>query len=615
MITIEAITIVKFYLVEEMSLGLGKPGVHCVIGRNLDGGSDSNGSGKSTIFEALTWCFFGITSRGKFEPEDGCEVIIWFKDRDQGCIVQRARKNGTVSLTITLEGETPLNVSGKNVATGNELVIGLLGCDYHTFTRSIYFPQEGVIPFGYLTDKILKEFFLEKFLEIGWVSECHERVKTVLKNAQNRLVVLERNIEYNENAIREYSISLERESTESNLWEIERQDKLVDIQQSIDEHSLHIPDVQPTEGWEEERRRIREKSDKYSVLVQKWEKKIREIENEQHTRNVSINRIDIKLVATKKDIINYQDRIGTKCRSCGNLITEQNVSHVLEETKMKEEELLEGKKNLEEVFEIFGDKLLVYDGVKKHCEDIANILYDKESELVKANDNPEVKRLRKIIEDMRKRYDDLKKSKNPYEARKKEAKELKWKKEKEKVSLVMEQKTIQEEITVFQFWMIGFGVQGIQSFLLESMTPTLNSKIKKYLDMISGGMLQAEFHTVKKLKNGEYRENFGLSASSTVGAQTYRGLSGGEKARVNIAVSLALGEMKRIQSEKEINLLILDEPFNGLDSEGVSDVLSLLKENFNQMPLFLVSHVDVDQSMVDDLIVMKKQNGISSLEV
>jgi DNA repair exonuclease SbcCD ATPase subunit len=634
MININSVHLQGFYKAEALFLALDKPGVHAVVGKNLDGGSQSNGAGKSTIFEALTWCLYDRTARGQYKPEKPCAVIVNIEDDEFIHEITRKRDNGTSTLKIyaKLKGsdkDDTIELSGRNIATGNDMVQNLLGMDYDTFSRSVYFPQEGVIPFGYLTDKILKEFFLEKFLDIGWISYCYQNAKSEVTLYESQKINLQGSID---SVIEKKEMMLHVKDlaiTDEAEWQREKADSIDKLEREIKEAEAIIVPYRAEAGKRTGNEMIAHRIAKIKRSIIDHEAYLRHYKRESEELGKKVARFDLIIAQCQREVRNIRGKlddmeslIGTRCSECGSIITKKGLSdhrkQLENRLRISEVELqsflVENEKKQVELSEASDNIKAFEEAILKGNEERQKLFVELSSREDEEKERA-MNRLESKMKDQKAELTRLKLSASPYTERIKA-----YEAELEELERAVEEaegklKACDECLVPARFWQEGFGVQGIQSFLLETITPVLNSKIKKYLDMISDGMLKAEFHTVVKLKSGEYRERFGLSASKRGGADNYRGLSGGEKARVNLAVSLALGEMKLIQSEKEINLLILDEPFNGLDSQGVSDVLGLLREHFDQKPLYLVSHVDVDPSMVDDLIVVKYENGITSLEV
>jgi DNA repair exonuclease SbcCD ATPase subunit len=88
-------------------------------------------------------------------------------------------------------------------------------------------------------------------------------------------------------------------------------------------------------------------------------------------------------------------------------------------------------------------------------------------------------------------------------------------------------------------------------------------------------------------------------------------LSGGEKARVNVATLLAIRKLMQTLSSSRINLLILDETVEALDVDGKDKLVEvLLKEE--HLNTFLVSH-GFSHPLLEKVNVIKR-NNISRIE-
>ena len=105
------LTVTDFCCFSSFTLKLKKAGLVWITGRNKDTKSaDNNGSGKSTIFKALTFGLYGLTidgERGDGVIRDGAtraEVIVLIGDRDFTYRVTRVRKPGAPTLKLFKDG-------------------------------------------------------------------------------------------------------------------------------------------------------------------------------------------------------------------------------------------------------------------------------------------------------------------------------------------------------------------------------------------------------------------------------------------------------------------------------------------------------------------------------
>ncbi len=95
----------------------------------------------------------------------------------------------------------------------------------------------------------------------------------------------------------------------------------------------------------------------------------------------------------------------------------------------------------------------------------------------------------------------------------------------------------------------------------------------------------------------------------------YNFLSGGERTAVALAYRLALNQtINSILSEiKTKGLVILDEPTDGFSQTQLNKIRDVLQQ-LNIEQLIIVSHDQKIESFVDNVIKLKKENGISRVE-
>ena len=92
-------------------------------------------------------------------------------------------------------------------------------------------------------------------------------------------------------------------------------------------------------------------------------------------------------------------------------------------------------------------------------------------------------------------------------------------------------------------------------------------------------------------------------------------LSMGESKILDFCVLMA---MVKVLKTKYINLnvLFLDEIFASLDADNTSIVIRLLKEFASEtsMNIFIIHHANLERSLFDNYISVKKTNGFSDID-
>lgn len=174
---------------------------------------------------------------------------------------------------------------------------------------------------------------------------------------------------------------------------------------------------------------------------------------------------------------------------------------------------------------------------------------------------------------------------------------------------------VAEDVAYLEFWVDGFGNQGVKSLLFDTVTPYLSFRGNEYLEVLSNGTGRLQFHTQATLASGELRDRFNVEAVFQGGGSGYEKLSGGEGRRVDISTLFALGDLAASRSMVPVLLRILDEPFENLDAPGAEQVVRLLREKIlpSSRTIMVVTHDDNLKSLMDNRVLVRKERGVSQL--
>ena len=143
-----------------------------------------------------------------------------------------------------------------------------------------------------------------------------------------------------------------------------------------------------------------------------------------------------------------------------------------------------------------------------------------------------------------------------------------------------------------------------KSYLLESVIDYLNKKISKY-----SRVLFSENY-VQLVSNGN-------NLDITVNEKSYESLSGGERQKVDLCIQFALRDMLVNVTGFSCNILVLDEIFDNLDETGCDNLLKLLSELFCDIDSIYVitHHADIAVPYDKQIIVNKDFTNLSKVEV
>ena len=129
---------------------------------------------------------------------------------------------------------------------------------------------------------------------------------------------------------------------------------------------------------------------------------------------------------------------------------------------------------------------------------------------------------------------------------------------------------------------------GIKTKIIKQYLPIINKLVNKYLTQMGF------------LINFNINENFLETIKSRYhDVFSYQNFSEGEKMRIDLSLLFAWRAIARMRNSVNTNLLILDEVFDGsLDANGTEDFIKIMKTLVGDVNMFVISHKQ--EQMVDN---------------
>lgn len=164
---------------------------------------------------------------------------------------------------------------------------------------------------------------------------------------------------------------------------------------------------------------------------------------------------------------------------------------------------------------------------------------------------------------------------------------------------------LSERMSIVNVLTKTFSTTGLVAYKIECLVKDLEEITNQYLVDLSDGRFQIGFKVSASDKLNVVITDNGRDIEMLA-------LSGGERARVNVATLLAIRKLMQTLSSSRINLLILDETVEALDVDGKERLIEVLlrEEHLNT---FLVSH-GFSHPLLEKVNVVKS-NNISQIEV
>jgi len=641
-----------FCCFSSFALKLKKAGLVWITGRNKDTKSaDNNGSGKSTIFKALTWTLYGQTidgERGDGVIKDGAQkavACVLIGDRDSTYKVTRTRKPGSPLLKLSKDGAA-VKLPKKELQAR---IDSLLGLDYQAFKNTVFYGQNDSSRFADpKTRDSERKGVLHKILGLGILKLCHEETRRRRLARRKDLTAVETKIEAQKARIEEQSLDELRKGMKQ--FERVRQHELERVQREIDLMSDDI-DESELNGSTEQIAELALKKAKLAKKIYDWEG-VRDLFNipymegtETETRN-EIEKLKTELRKVKRDrtILGsnaavYADQLslleGSNCPTCSSPIKKGVAKKHKKEIQDKFEDFVEQITTKGPIIKSIKKKILAQKKILSKVQtDLGKV--DKLKHLIDSGDkkiagmNRQIANLEKQCAEQDKQaalrqrdldtlHAELKKNEkeeNPFIELLKKALEKARLYIAQLKTLKKKKRKVVSDLANIEYWFRGFSNQGLPSFVLDGVMPILTDRANHYLEMLTDGDIIVDFSTQreKKATKGEMRDE--IAINWTIEGVTGYPPSGGQLKKIEIATDLALMDLAVSNGGKAPDILCLDEILDGLDEKGVQRVLLLLQDlRRKRGSIFVISHDDRMSEIFERSIIVKKKNGESKLKV
>lgn len=595
-----------------------------IMGFNADGGGDSNGSGKSVIFDGIVYALYGVTLRNISIADifrrgtSECSVEFHFEQDGMEYHVLRTRDANASKVSLVANGQS----IGKSGQAGTQDIINsVLGMNAKTFIAVATFGCD-TLRFASATDKEQKEL-LERLLDIGIYDEALVRVRTSIRDIESEIKGLDisiQNIKAEEARQRSINtqIQSELEVAESvyQTWESEVKTRLEGAKSGLAIFSGTVGVFLEQQSKLVEPKKAEDFSSGKNRIVQEIETKIYRAQSDLNSLNNEHARLESELSLNQK-------LIGTPCRLCGRNLTEKELNNIIEklaESTIAAEDRIETLKK--EVFGLTERLVSARKEAESASSDYAAGMADWSRwhyEYIKISDKINSARrdetiARNNVSTIENELQNGGPRRNIYELRTRISlgtAEVERKRE----TIGKQMKEIdakREELSYLKFWEVGFGYGGIRSMILDDVAAQLTDAANKYLQILTNGIINIRISTQSQTASGELREKFAVQVYNQYGAGAFEGNSGGEKQRIEISIALALFELAQSRASKPVGFALYDEIFERLDATGCEAVMRILATN-KTGNVFVISHNPYMLQHFTNVIKIEKREGISKV--
>ena len=534
----------------------------------------SNGAGKSTILDSLTFVLFNRPFRKINKPqlvnsvnEKNCLVEIEFSSNNREYLVRRGIKPNVFDIEV--DGKL-LDKRGDDRDNQVTLEENILKVNYKSFTQIVILGSSTFVPFMQLSAAHRREV-IEDLLDIRVFSSMSSIVKDRTRTIRDELKLLE----LKKSSLKEKgemqakfitditkrgeaNIETKRESIKQHMLEQQQlQESCVDVLAKIEELNVEL----------EELKGAGDKLRKLGGLKGK---------------------IQQKITTLSKNHKFFHDN--TSCPTCTQDIDEDLRQSKIGELNTEAKKLKSGYQDLEKAI---GEE----ETREANFVEVSGNVLDLNRKLTSNNTN--ITNITKNISGLENEITSIRDSIDNQAESKEKLNDIvsKLKSSTEEIS------KLKVEMDKHKFLNDLLKDGGVKTSIIKKYIPLINKHVNKYLQMM-------EFYI-----NFNLDEEFNETVVSPIHERfSYASFSEGEKMRIDLALLFTWREVARVRNSVNTNLLIMDEVFDSsLDGFGTEEFLKIIRYVIKDANIFIISHKTELHERFDSVLRFEKERGFSKL--
>jgi len=623
----------NFLAITEAKVNLADRGLVVIQGVNhADTSAQSNGAGKSSIPDALCWCWFGTTARGvsgddvvNDDAKKNCRVVSVVEDGHMTYTATRHRKHKTGKNTFTITAYDGIKTTDLTKGTEKltqEVANQIIGCSLDVFAGSIYAGQEAMPDLPAMTDKNLK-VLIEEAAGVTVLEGAYKKAREDHAAATAIHGTLSANHATMTSRKAWFEGQIATVKIQADAWEKDKEARVNALRAEAGTVVAELKKFQAEVAAYDEMALIAgiEDCDDKIAAVGAENMELSRLEKELSDATALLRSYEGEIDMFGRwhgeavdELDKVKHKVGCPCSACGRPLTNAELGTA---TK-KAEDLVESraKSQDEAVVKFKAQESVVAsaqaarDAFKLSMTDLSAVNAQRASlssqhasyTALVGRQNVATTLARSLRDKITKAMTEA----NPYLSQvEKHADEL-VKVEKEIDALEKRIKEQTELVAVEAEVVKVFSPAGVRAHILDEVTPFLNTQTSKYLATLSDGNIDAVWTTLTPNAKGELKEKFTIDVTNATGGKIFKGLSGGEKRKVRIATALALQDLVATRASKPIDLFIGDEIDDALDAAGLERLTMILEEKARERgSVFVISHNEIRDFIKQVMLVEK----------
>jgi len=534
----------------------------------------TNGAGKSTILDALTFVLFNKPFRRINKPqlinttnEKDCLVEIEFSVNSRDYLVRRGIKPNIFDIEVN---GVSLHKEADDRANQRILEENILKVNYKSFTQIVILGSSTFVPFMQLTTSNRREV-IEDLLDIRIFSAMNNLIKDKIREKKDQIKSLELKKETLKDKMKMQQSFIEELENRGNANINANKEKIANLDAEV---GIYMTESAKTE-------------EQIFTYTKEQEELIGADDKLVKLNNLK-GKISQKVSAITKEHKFFTEN--TVCPTCTQTIEEEFRLNRIADAQNKAKELQKGFQELEETIKLEQERERQFTVLSKEITKLNHEISqnntrislnqrqirDLESEIQTitqnlANRNTEHEKLEEFQTNLQKTFEDLSKKK--------------------------------EEIVYYDFAYSLLKDDGVKTKIIKKYLPFINQQVNRYLQMMD---FYINFHL---------DEEFNETVKSPIHEDfSYSSFSEGEKMRIDLALLFTWREVARVKNSVNTNLLIMDEVFDSsLDGFGTDEFLKIIRYVIKDANIFVISHKAELHDKFESVIRFEKVKGFSRM--
>jgi len=534
----------------------------------------TNGSGKSTMLDALTFSLFNKPFRKVNKSqlinatnEKDCVVEVEFNVNNKNYLVRRSIKPN--KFDIEVDGNLMHKESDDRI---NQKILeeNILKVNYKSFTQIVILGSSSFVPFMQLSTSNRRDV-IEDLLDIRIFSAMNTLIKEKIRTEKEKI----RSLDLKRDNIKD-KICMQ----ENFIKELEEQgkDNITENQKKRDKLGDEICVlIMKTEGLEDDVYGLTEKQKEVTGAGEKLLK-----------LNTFKGKLSNKVATLTKEHKFFSENV--TCPTCTQNIEESFRLNRINDVQTKAKELKKGYDDLEETIKEEQNRERQFNQLSKEITKLNNGI---------SKNNTQISGFQRQIRDL--------------ESEVQRFTEQLANRSTENEKLVEFTKTLEttleesserrEEVVYHDFAYSLLKDDGVKTKIIKKYLPFINQQVNRYLQLM-------DFYI-----NFTLNEEFVETVKSPIHEDfSYSSFSEGEKMRIDLALLFTWREIARVKNSVNTNLLIMDEVFDSsLDGFGTDEFLKIIRFVIKDANVFVISHKTELHDKFNSVIKFDKVKGFSRI--